>query len=413
MAISPLGNEFKGLTFDGVSSKTYGVQILGKGVFNAPKRDVQMITIPGRNGDYALDKGRFENVTVTYPANLIADNTEDFAKAISDFRNQLCSREGYCRLEDDYHTDEYRLAVYKSGLEVTESVLKAGEFNIVFECKPQRFLTSGETAVEVESGDTLTNPTLFEARPLLEVWGSGDLLLGDSEITVSGNAVIGNVIVHQDGTVWQKSQYAFTIDTTYANNGDALYLSLAKANAVFYSTNDTIVGVAVTSSGDFDITNYWTAGTVTVNASAVDKQFAYGTALTLTSSVSCVVSLQNAGNVTVTISWTLAYDGDDTFTFTKATTVPTQITEQSSIFLAPYFRLGDITLNSSQYALGNPMYIDLDLGEAYKIEDGSVVSVNNAVQMSAALPTLKPGNNEITFDNTFTEVKVVPRWWKI
>ena len=168
MAISPLGNEFKGLTFDGVSSKTYGVQILGKGVFNAPKRDVQMITIPGRSGDYALDKGRFENVEVTYPANLIADNTADFAEAISDFRNQLCGRQGYCRLEDEYNPDEYRLAVYKSGLEVTESVLKAGEFNIVFECKPQRWLTSGESAVTVgEWSDWET-----ESGPIVEIEAS-------------------------------------------------------------------------------------------------------------------------------------------------------------------------------------------------------------------------------------------------
>jgi phage-related protein len=95
MAITPLGNEYKGLEFDGVSSKTYGVMIYGEGVFNAPERDVEMIKIPGRSGTFALDKGRFENIEVTYPARLIADNTADFAAAISDFRNELCSRRGY------------------------------------------------------------------------------------------------------------------------------------------------------------------------------------------------------------------------------------------------------------------------------------------------------------------------------
>ena len=175
MAITPTGAIYKTLTFDGESSADYGVYITGQAVFNAPEREVEMITIPGRNGTFALDKGRFENVTVTYPAGIFADTDEDFSEAISDFRNWLCSRQGYVRLEDDYNPNEYRLAVYKSGLEVELAQLKAGEFNIVFECKPQRFLTSGETEITVTSGDEITNPTLFDASPLLEVSGYGSL----------------------------------------------------------------------------------------------------------------------------------------------------------------------------------------------------------------------------------------------
>lgn len=144
MAVAPTGDIFKAFTFDGQSSKTYGIYITGQAVYNAPERDVEMITIPARNGAFALDNGRFENITVSYPAGIFADNETDFAQAISDFRNYMCSREGYCRLEDEYNPDEYRMAIYKSGLEVTPAQLKAGEFEIIFECKPQRWLKSGE-----------------------------------------------------------------------------------------------------------------------------------------------------------------------------------------------------------------------------------------------------------------------------
>ena len=157
MAIEPLTAPYKTLTFDGETAASFGVQILGKGTFNAPKRDVEMIAIPGRSGDLALDKGRFENIEVKYPARLIADSTEDFADAISAFRNFLCSRKGYCRLSDDYNPDEYRMAVYSRGLEADVDVLKAGKFDIVFDCKPQRWLKSGETAVTIgEWGETET-----------------------------------------------------------------------------------------------------------------------------------------------------------------------------------------------------------------------------------------------------------------
>lgn len=184
MAITPLTG-FKSLTFDGVVSTDYGVQILGEGVFNAPERAVEMINIPGRNGAIAMDEGRFENIEVTYPANIIAGNTTDFATAIASFRSLLCSKRGYCRLTDDYHPDEYRLAVFKEGLEVDEKALRVGEFDIVFDCKPQRFLTSGETVVTKTASGYITNPTQFESKPLLVVTGTGTLTVNGVAITLT------------------------------------------------------------------------------------------------------------------------------------------------------------------------------------------------------------------------------------
>lgn len=140
---------FNSLTFDGENSLDYGVYITGEAVYNAPERAVELISIPGRNGAIALDQGRFENIEVTYPAGTFGDDQPEFASKIRAFRNALASRFNYVKLTDSYHTDEYRLGLYKSGLTTTPvQRSKAGEFPIVFNCKPQRFLTSGETEVD-------------------------------------------------------------------------------------------------------------------------------------------------------------------------------------------------------------------------------------------------------------------------
>lgn len=140
---------FNSLTFDGENSLDYGVYITGEAVYNAPERAVEMISIPGRNGAIALDQGRFENIEVTYPAGTFGDDQPEFASKIRAFRNALASRFNYVKLTDSYHPDEYRLGLYKSGLTTTPvQRSKAGEFPIVFNCKPQRFLTSGETEVD-------------------------------------------------------------------------------------------------------------------------------------------------------------------------------------------------------------------------------------------------------------------------
>ena len=134
-----IGAIYKELTFGGDQSGDYGLYISGAGAFNAPQRDVEMVTIPGRNGAFALDHGRFENIEVTYPAGVFGVDDNDFASKVADIRAWLCSKKGYVQLTDEYNPSEYRLAVYKSGLDVSLAELKAGEFDLVFECMPQRF----------------------------------------------------------------------------------------------------------------------------------------------------------------------------------------------------------------------------------------------------------------------------------
>ena len=403
---------YKSFTFDGTNSRAYGVYITGRGVFNAPERNVEMVEIPGRNGAYALDKGNFNNIEVTYPAGIFADTEADFAQAVSDLRNFLCSKSGYCRLEDDYNSGEYRMAIYKSGLEVDHDMLTAGEFNIVFECKPQRWLTSGETAVSVASGGKVTNPTLFEAKPLLEVVGYGDIDLGGQEIKVS-NVPLGNVVLDTNIS-WTEVppsvvSFTHTVDipnTSVLNNGDSIKF---KANITYTSVFAAdITNIFGANSGSLR----WNRGDVQGNVMIADCAFTssnslvYGTSLTWDGEVDWTITPTPVSPISDSIFVEAAYDGDHTITFTFEgfnTTTGSSYT----------FSIDSITAVSTKSALGNLMYIDLDIGEAYKIENGTAVSINNAVQIPAELPVLPPGDTTITYDNTITSFKVLPRWWKV
>ena len=74
---------------------------------------------------------------------------------------------------------------------------------------------------------------------------------------------------------------------------------------------------------------------------------------------------------------------------------------------------GTITADSTVSILGNPTYIDCDLGECYKIENDVPISLNKYIDLGSDLPELASGSNAITYDNTVTELKVTPRWWKL
>lgn len=161
------------ITFGGVNSADFGIYISGEGVFNAPQRDVEMIEIPGRNGEFVLDNGRFNNIEVSYPAfNFEPDDYDSFVQNLSDFRNAICAQRGYQRLTDTFHPDEYRMATYIGGLEIKPIKYNtASEFNIVFNCKPQRWLTSGEQTIQMEKSiaNTPDNITVLEVDEMTEI----------------------------------------------------------------------------------------------------------------------------------------------------------------------------------------------------------------------------------------------------
>ena len=406
MAVSETGAIFKGFVFDGVDSKAYGVYISGDAVYNAPERDVEMIEIPGRNGAFVLDKGRFANITVTYPAGMFGDTEDDFAEGISDLRNALASRKGYCVLTDDYNPNEYRLAVYRSGLEVDPASLEAGEFNIVFDCKPQRFLTSGETAQSIANNGSISNPTLFESSPILSVEGYGVITIDNKDIEVH-NEPIGTVLLKNRQN---NANYITNINTASFKTGDEItidYLAfyLRHVDTVAITDNQTSYGAGLDVTGlDSSAKSvYWLIEWTTI------PTLHKGTTLSQVWTFDSMVE-DSTGNYQYQYEFTLAYDGANEIQFTIQRTAYTH-TGTNRVYTEFSRDVGNIYGESTMPVLGNPIYIDLDIGEAYKIVGSDIVSVNSGVSLPAELPTLKPGTNTITYDNTITSFKVTPRWW--
>lgn len=409
------------IIFGGVDSADYGIYIGGEGTFNAPKRDVEMISIPGRNGAFALDKGRFENIEVTYSAFNYETDLATFAQNLSDFRNAICSQKGYQRLTDTFHTDEYRMAAYISGLEIKPiDYNTASKFDIVFDCKPQRYLMSGESAIDVSSGDTILNPTLFEARPMLEVEGYGNININDDTITIA-DVTYGNIVVRaakQYSGIIRTANASFTathkITVTKLNQGDTINVGQISCEATLkkldgYNIQPMEVGTKSNATGGSN-----NLGTIR-QIKTTDIQFSYGTSDSITSYVTFVEKMKDSGGVTqwenAKMQLVTSYDGAQTITAVLTVVSHTSMGYSTSKDVTVTFK--DITADSTKSAIEGVAYIDLDIGEAWNESNGEAASLNNVVSIPAILPVLKPGANEITYDNTVTDLKLLPRWWKV
>ncbi|MBQ1297631.1 MAG: phage tail family protein [Clostridiales bacterium] len=398
------------LTFGPVNSSDFDVVISGEGVFDAPKKDVEKVAIPGRNGDLIIDRNRYENIIVSYPAYYYKPNMFDFRSVLDNFRSALASQRGYQRLEDTFHPDEFRLGMFADGFEVDPVKYNtAARFNIDFDCKPQRFLKSGEVPQEFDADGSIYNPTQYEAAPLLAVEGRGEIVLNGYPIEINidplgrtplFNSVSGEPSVGAD----------FDQNVPY-NTGDTIEVESSTYTVIFRGRSGYALEGATISShtGDLDLyyTNRLSNGDYKVSMLLNKQTFTDGTSAMKTATLGVTLLYGNSSeDVTITLRMTYFPDvvGER---ITLAGVVTTEPDHSDIVDEGVYLNNGYI--DSSASSVGETLMIDCEIGEVYVGEQ----SYNNAVSLGTNLPRLSPGANAFTLANTIDKLTIIPRWWRI
>lgn len=169
-------------TFNGENSAEYGVYISGEATYDTPDRIVETVQVAGRNGELIVDDANYSNIKIKYPCFI----REDLAEQLGAFSAMLACQRGYGRLEDTYHPEYFRKGHYERGLSIETSPLnRAGSFDVVFNCMPQKFLKEGEKTIEYAANGYIMNPTKFESKPLLRVYGTGTLVIQGQSIVIN------------------------------------------------------------------------------------------------------------------------------------------------------------------------------------------------------------------------------------
>lgn len=168
--------------YDGIDSRTFNAYVFDAGTDGAPAREYEELAIPNRNGTLLLSGSRFPNQIHSYNA-VIVEQAEANLTAL---RALLTSRNSYKRLTDSIHPNEFYKAIYRADFE-TEATPDRKKIRclIEFERKPERWLTTGERVTTLTRSGSISNPTRFEARPLLRIYGRGTVQIGNNAITIT------------------------------------------------------------------------------------------------------------------------------------------------------------------------------------------------------------------------------------
>ncbi len=381
--------------FDGRSSKNYGIQVEHPPGYQTPARDYEMVHIPGRNGDLLIDNGSYQNVSREYEI-AVGSEDGDFTEMANRIAEWLYSTSGYARLEDSYEPGYYRMAACQEGITVENLEQHAGRAKVVFNCKPQRFLKSGEEIVEVRKrvhGLTVTfsdDTTMLEGSDYLEIiYSDGGemkrLCFTSSENLAGKQVFIPNrnefyIYWHFGEGVRTYYYYGFTVTRVEFSTGvrdpnaepGALPPDKALSKPVIY-----------VSKGNYPKSPWIT-----------DEE--YGRELYLL--------------------WKYTY-GAPTINPPLGNNIanPTGFTALPVITVygngAGFLHVNGYTVDISD--IRGSITIDSEVQDAYS---GGVNRVNRNPDISLGthgFPKLKPGLNEITFSGGVTYLEVVPKWWTL
>ena len=417
------------LIFGGVNSANYGIYITGSGVHNAPERAVETVVIPGRNGLLVIDQDRYENISVEYPAFAFGKTRKEFQQKIDAFRNAIASQVGYQRLEDSYHPDEYRMALYAEGLDVDVGPYGgSGRFTLKFNCKPQRYLKDGEHPITREDGEKVFNPTEHDAEPLLIINGYGNVGLNDYDIYIE-DAVVGRINVSDRITTQNQSlSKTWNINEAQYNPGDHVVINgmtiktaFTITNAVTFlaTTGDRVMGIEYWNSQNTDAALSYSVSGKTANFGITipTRELTIGQNKTVKYSIRATVNVENATNWQsnrVYCSYTFKYT-NGVLTISAESLL---FNSEGNLSIANpretcTIELRPIIGESSLSILEDTVYIDCEIGEVYSINEEGYIPLNSIVNLGSDLPKLKPGDNLISLDDTIDGLKIIPRWWQI
>lgn len=397
------------LFFGGADSSRYGVYISGEGVFNTPKRAVNMVAVPGRNGAIAVDQGYWENIEVTYPAFIKAPDLATLASNLESFRNAIASLIGYQTLYDSINENEIRKAVYVGGLEfepIGDSTTV--QFELTFDCKPQRWLVDGMASQLVPSGSNIYNETRYDSSPLLVISGTGNVTINGYSIDLS-SGTFGNIEI-TDSFSTSIGSKTFELDSTKFNDSDTLVVPERVGSLRFrpktYPT-EQISSFTLSNTG-------CTSKKIGTSGSMGEYQMvcpALEWTLNADHSAICTCSASistNNGTRTLALIMRVYYTAS-----THSLRFLTEVTGNGTQYMSGSRNesVGACTVNSTVPYISGATYIDCDIGECYRYEGGDTVSLNPYVDLGSELPVLSPGANLVTYDSTITSLRVTPRWW--
>ena len=238
-----------GLIFNGKSSRDYGMIVESYPALNHGVRRGEAYTIAGRNGTFYTEDGTFDNYIQTYNVAVLEGQRRRADLRAADIAAWLM-QPGFCRLEDSFEPEYYKMARFAGPLNIEQILGKVGRCTLEFDCRPERWLKSGEEQLGfIQYSGDVYNPTPFASKPLIEFYATGTAILSVNNVSflsVSGLSSTTVVIDCDTGTIQDSQGNNLMAAVTFAKDYNELPTLAPGSNTV-----------AIANAQAFEVTPRW------------------------------------------------------------------------------------------------------------------------------------------------------------
>lgn len=163
------------ILFNGVSSRDHGVIIEEYPELNHGARRGEAYQVAGRNGTFYAEDGTYDNYVQAYKIAVREGLHRRADLRASDLASWLLVPSGFCRLEDSFEPEYFKMARFAGPLNIAQIMGRYGRSTLEFDCLPERWLKTGEREHELTNNQFITNPTPFPSKPIIKIKRTGTI----------------------------------------------------------------------------------------------------------------------------------------------------------------------------------------------------------------------------------------------
>lgn len=392
------------ITFNGTSASSLGLVVTSIKT-KKPARKFQGFNIPGRNGDILVYEDAWENVPIDIGFTILGNAAGDTIDLASAMMAWLTKPKGYARLTFSNDVTHYRMAAVHEDIDIKDELTKTGSVVIPFDCKPQRFLLSGESVAL----------TLYPSASSAGTTGVGSQIYNDDFIA---EAVISRAYPWKQPFPEFRDEQTTCVHMAGITGAEKVRLQygpdVSSMVVAYVTSGSPLIGGTFTSAAFFRI--YFTAGQPLI----LPRVYNPG-AMTYTAEYLCF---------STPTYWEVLDASDNVL----ASSMPSSDTLTPPAGVMDYSPLIEIgvsgavngfvaTVGDGRITLNTPAAVDAGTistitidGEtynAYALIGDAIVSLNPYVSLDGEFRLPGDAPSMVRASDSIDSISVTPRWWTL
>ncbi|MDE6357311.1 MAG: phage tail family protein [Eubacteriales bacterium] len=159
--------------FKGQKSTDFGIEISKLPDIIKPERNIQTVTIPGRNNSLYIDENTYNSYSLNFECVI-----NPFAKNKQNIDSIIEWLNGFGELIISTEKDKIYNAVIKNSIPFSDTIGLFPKFPIIFEVQPlKKSVNFRNETMEITKKTIINNIGTVDSLPTITIFGSGDITL--------------------------------------------------------------------------------------------------------------------------------------------------------------------------------------------------------------------------------------------